>query len=249
MLPGVYASAGNAMAVGTRIAAVPKWSPDAILVGSAAAAVSFWPTIRVRDVAVVVSGPRAPQPGFSFERGRIPVDLIEERYGLRFTTAALTALDLCPECGGDGIDTVLRTRAATLAMMHEALALTGRRRGNPDLSGLLLDSRDEPWSGAEREAHRLLRAAGIDGWVTNTEVRCSGRRYFIDIAFGDCQLAIEIDGRIHGTDPALFESDRGRQNHLMLDGWTVLRFTSAMLRDDPAGFIATVRSGLGLLNH
>jgi hypothetical protein len=57
----------------------------------------------------------------------------------------------------------LRTRATTLAHLQRAMELTTARVGNPTRRQLLLDSRSEPWSEAERSLHRLLRAAGITG--------------------------------------------------------------------------------------
>jgi len=53
-------------------------------------------------------------------------------------------------------------------------------------------------------------------------------------------LAIEIDGRLHEADEDLFESDRWRQNALVAEGWRVLRFTWAMLRDNPEAFVSAV---------
>jgi len=123
-----------------------------------------------------------------------------ERDGWRYTDPALTAIDLATfECT-DAIDIALRTRSATLTRMHEALRRTPRRPGNGDRTRLLLNSRDEPWSAAERKARRLLRAARIVGWRTNVPVILSGQRYYLDVAFRAKKLAIEIDGRIHQLD-------------------------------------------------
>ena len=44
----------------------------------------------------------------------------------------------------------------------------------------------------------------------------------------------------------LFESDRIRQNALMLRGWLVLRFTWHMLDSDPSYVIATTQEALAL---
>ena len=46
---------------------------------------------------------------------------------------------------------------ATLPAMHEALAKTANRIRNPERLRLLIDSRDEPSSAAERLARNLLR--------------------------------------------------------------------------------------------
>jgi very-short-patch-repair endonuclease len=142
----------------------------------------------------------------------------------------------------DAIDHALRTRVATLSGMHEALAKTANRIRNPEPLRLLIDSRDEPWSAAERLAHNLLRQAGIRGWQTNLPIVIEGRLYFLDIAFAPLKVAIEIDGRRHEDDEDLFESDRWRQNALVRDGWRVLRFTWDMLREHPDAVVAAVRA-------
>jgi very-short-patch-repair endonuclease len=82
------------------------------------------------------------------------------------------------------------------------------------------------------------------GMETNLPVRVHGRLFYIDIAFKQQKLAIEIDGRLHETDEDLFESDRWRQNALVAEGWRVLRFTMAMLRDHPEVFIAAILDAL-----
>lgn len=108
----------------------------------------------------------------------------------------------------------------------------------------MIDSRSESWSAAERLGHRLLRAARIKGWQANLAVHLDGRVFYIDIAFKRQKLAIEIDGRLHETDPDLFESLRWRQNAVVAEGWRVLRFTWTMLRDHPDAFIEAVLDAL-----
>jgi hypothetical protein len=164
VLPGVYAEPDTCDSVMTRVRALPRWDPDAILIAAAAAWVSFWPEIRVSGVACSLRHRRRPQSGYQFCRREIPSELVLCKSGLLYTSPALTALDLCETLGGDAIDHVLRTRAATLEQLHRALELTPARAGNRLKRQLLLDSRSEPWSVAERSLHRLLRAAGITGW-------------------------------------------------------------------------------------
>lgn len=82
-------------------------------------------------------------------------------------------------------------------------------------------------------------------WLADKSGGSAGRpSFYIDIAFRRQKLATEIDGRVHETDPNLFESDRWRQNALVADGWRVLRFTWTMLRDHPDAFIQAVLDAL-----
>lgn len=243
VLPGVYAEPG---ATGTAVdlLAAGLWQPDAVLTGAAAAKLTFWPEVRLNRIDL--SDPRR-QPEtrgrYRLHRRQVPVDLIRQCGPLRVTDPALTALDLCDELDGDGIDTVLRTRTASLAGLWRAMTCTDHRPGNKKRRMLLLDSCSEPWSAAERLQHRLLRAADITGWRANHPVLIEGRRYYLDVAFPERRLAIEIDGRsAHGI--GQFEADRWRQNDLVLAGWTVLRFTWAMLVDDADEVIRQVQAVL-----
>lgn len=59
-------------------------------------------------------------------------------------------------------------------------------------------------------------------------------------------LALEIDGRLHETDREIFETDRWRQNHLVLQGWRVLRYTWAMLQQHPEVVVEDVNRALAL---
>lgn len=244
VLPGVFAGPQDVIDADIRLRALAIRMPEAILVGSAAARLSYWPTLSCDVVECAVGSFRSPQAGFRFTRRAVPPELICERGEVRFTDPALTALDLCATRQGDGIDEALRARATTLDRLHEALRLTANRRGNSERRRLLLDSRDEPWSAAERRFHRLLREAGITGWKANVAVDVDGQRYYLDVAFSRLRLAIEIDGRLHEDDRCVFEDDRVRQNRLVLHGWRVLRFTWAMLTQRPEEVLAAVRDAL-----
>jgi very-short-patch-repair endonuclease len=244
VLPGVFAPPGTASLLTTRIAAVVRWDSDAVLTHEAAAAASFWPGIAVPVVRCAVRHERAQRAGFQFSQRRIPSELIWRRRSLLLTLPALTALDLSESVGGSAIDQALRTRSTTLALMHTALDLTKGRAGNSKRKELLLDSRDEPWSEAEREFHRLLRAAGITGWRANRPVLLDGLNVYPDVVFRRERLVIEIDGREFHSDPEVFETDRRRQNLFVLNGWRVLRITWRMIQDEPDQLVAMVREAV-----
>lgn len=245
MMPGVYASPNQTEVFETRVRAARLWDPDAVLVGASAAKVTFWSELRSPTVDLAVPTQRQLRArGFTVQRRHIPPDLILDRRGLRCSSPALTALDLCATRGGDGIDTALRTRASTLTELWTAFEATRGRRGNAIRMELLLESRDEPWSFAERRTHTVLREAGIEGWAANHPVVVGDSLFYVDVAFRETKLALEIDGRFHEDDHRQFEADRWRQNALVLDGWTVLRFTWPMVRDHPQTLVNTVRAAL-----
>ena len=239
ILPGVYSSPAGADLFDVRVRATTTWERDAIFTGRVAARLTFWPELPVSEITLTAPAKRKAPPGFRVDRRKIPPELVVEAGGIRCTAPALTALDLCDVVGGDGIDTVLRTRAATLADLYQAFKLTPGRSGNGKRRRLLLESRHEPWSRAEREAHALLVDQGITGWVANYPVQRLSVRYYIDIAFPEAMLAIEIDGReFHGA--AAFERDRWRQNDLVASGWRVLRLTWDMITNYPHRVLALI---------
>jgi len=246
VLPGTFVDARHADTFDVRIAAAMQRFPEAVICQSTAARLTFWP--QLADSPVELAGPniRGRRPGYAFSRRTIPVEWQDIGQQIRLTVPALTAIDLAPATGGESIDRVLRSRTATLADLSAALKANPYRIGNSDRRRLLLDSRDEPWSAAERLAHRILRAAGIRGWKSNYRIRCRGRTYYLDIAFPGLKLAVEIDGRFHGLDGAVFENDRFRQNALVRSGWMVLRFTWKMLIEDPEGVVETLRGALSV---
>ena len=247
VLPGIYAARDQGMSLQTRVSAVRCFDPDAILVGAVAARLSFWPELQADVVECAVRHSKAPQTGYRFTRRHIPSDLVVSRSGLRLTSPALTALDLCATHGGDAIDQALRSRATTLPQLHRAMELTAARVGNPTKRYLLLDSRDEPWSTAERKLHRLLRKAGITRWKANRPVVLDDFTCYVDVIFSNLKLAIEIDGRLFHTGAEVFETDRWRQNKLVLDGWCVLRFTWTMIEEQPETVLAMVREAIEML--
>lgn len=95
-------------------------------------------------------------------------------------------------------------------------------------------------AGSELEVRmvQLLRAAGLPEPVRQHEVRVGGERFFLDLAYPERRLAIELDGAEHHQGSA-FEHDRRRQNLLVLAGWTVIRFTWADVTER-AGDVAAV---------
>lgn len=247
VFPGVYVPPARQGDLDVRLRALVLWEPDAVLTGRTAARLTFWPELDLRRLSIALPRHRECPAGVELVRRRIPPELVVHRGPLRLTSPALTALDLCAEQGGDAIDTVLRSRRATLEQLWEALRSTPHRRGNQDRRWLLMDSRDEPWSNPERLFHRLLREQRITGWQANHLVWLAGGECYLDVGFPACKLAIEIDGREFHTSRAAFESDRWRQNELELQGWLVLRFTYEMITKFPNQVIMTIWQALARL--
>lgn len=246
VLPGTYVAAEYQDDFAVRVSAVAQWCPKAVITGAAAARLTFWPERVVGEIDVARIG-RVPQAvGYRFRRAAVDPEHALYLHGIRVASAAWAAVDLAGETDGDSIDRCLRSRRARLEDLWAAFAAQSGRPGNGDRRRILIDSRDEPWSAAERLAHRLLRGHGIVGWTANHDVVVEGNLYWIDIAFLSAKLAVEIDGRLHEVDPHIFQNDRYRQNALVRSGWTVLRFTYAMLVNDPQYVVDTIVAALAL---
>ncbi|MDP9397885.1 MAG: DUF559 domain-containing protein [Actinomycetota bacterium] len=117
------------------------------------------------------------------------------------------------------------------------------RLGNRQVRRLIAATDPSAAAFSERLLHRLLRAAGIVGWVAAYRLPSGGE---LDVAFPRHRLAIEVDGWAWHSDPTRFQRDRDKQNALMRAGWVVLRFTWHDLVERPQYVVATVRAALAV---
>lgn len=248
LLPGVYAPPDPSWEA--RILAAAEFRPDCVLTGAAAARLLWWPECPLDSVTAAVSAKvKASTPGYRWELRTIPDELVVDRGRLRIAAPAVSVLDLLPPLGGRAIDEGLRRRAMNLDDLRRALALMPHRPQNGLRRELIEDSRDEPWSEAERRTHRLLRAAGLTGWCTNHVVTAGKLTYTVDIVFLAARLVIEIDGwEFHHGRPA-FVSDRWRYSRLAAAGWRVLPLAATAIEDEPEAFIALVNDALADRTH
>ena len=109
---------------------------------------------------------------------------------------------------------------------------------------VIAELREGTHSEAEHELMFLVRRAGLQGWRTNHGVAIDGRRYYIDLAFPDAMIAVEVDGRAHHSDARAFRRDRRRQNDLQRAGWRLLRFTWEDLMEHPEHVIGHIVEAL-----
>jgi len=247
VLPGIYLAGAGAMQLDQRIRAGWLWGgADSVIAGAAA---SHWNGQHHRepvDVVDVIVGPGrrlSVQPGYRVLRSEVAVRDWRWVRDVRVTTTARTCLDLARAQRDPDVEEALRRRMVTVPQLQRALERGAYRRGQRAARTLVAEMLSGPWSRGETKAHRHLREAGVTGWVANLRVASGGAVQFIDIAFEYVKLAIEIDGfGAHGN-PAAMASDLAKQNRLVEEGWTVLRFTWHDL-NDPARFVAVVLRNL-----
>jgi very-short-patch-repair endonuclease len=248
--PGVYLVGRREpdQRASTRVAVA--WAgPGAVASGLTAA---WWWQLRdwapgAAEVTVPWTRSRRYPPDVVMRRRTLdPVDLVVVR-GLPVTALPLTVLDAAAALGNDSgrplVDRALQQRVS-FGQLHAAYCRSFGRHGTPWLGRVLRQAADGACSQAERITHRLLRGAGIGGWVPNHLVVLSGVEYWIDIAFVARRLAIEIDGWAWHSDVDRFTHDRRRQNALVLAGWTVLRFTWHDLTSRPHVVVGQIRAAL-----
>ena len=232
ILPGAY-TAGEHETWLDRVWAAQGLRPQGVLTRRTAARLDFWPELLTDKVHI--DGARFQgAPDWLEPSGRsIPARLVRTMGDLRLTATPLTILDLVDDLGGRAIDEGLRRRVVTLPLLNQTMDAFAWRRGNSERRRLLHDSRDQPWSELERQAHQILRQHHVVGWRANHRVVIRGRVFYIDVAFPELRLAIEIDGwSFHRTREDL-ERDAARHNWLQYANWRVLRFTSVTLAEIP----------------
>jgi len=242
VVPGVFASPEHAATFQVRTAAIAAVEPNLTFVRHTAARLTWWPELEV-DAVQVATTKRRPVKGFSFETRKVPAGLRQWIDGAFISTPEHSVLELTDALGGAVIDEALRRGVVTTESLSDALAAMPARAGNTQRAHLVRESRDEPWSELERDAHVRLRSARITGWRTNAEVVIDEERFYLDIAFPRLRLAVELDGwQLHKSHDS-FVGDRRRDVLLALAGWTVLHFTAVSI-DEMTG---QVREALAML--
>lgn len=234
LLPATYCSSSLAHDLATKARALMARDPHAVLVGRAAAALTWWPGLTVPILEAWRASDPPDAPGFRWTSRNVPYEHILEVDGIRLITPAASVLDLIPSLAGSVIDEALRRRAVSLDGLWAALAQTPRRRGNPMRARLLRDSRDEPWSEAERWLHRIVRGLSLP-WLyrTNHRVRTATVDAYIDLALPALSLGFEVDGYdFHGS-RAAFTHDRVRDLELSAVGWEMHRLAATTVTDEP----------------
>ena len=242
ILPGVVAATPLARDPETIIRALFLWHRDVVLVGKTAlillgmtAPGSVRPMdLRTVDEVEAFSRTRAlVRPGIRVHRWHVPHRFITERERIRLAAPEGSVLVLAIQGEWEWVCEALRQRLVTPESCRRARkSLTGRYPRD-QVDAALADITLAAWSIPELEMSRMLRAVGITGHKPNHKVRVGDRYYYLDQAFEDEKVALEIDGRnVHGTADG-YEATMMRSAHLDRHGWKVLHTTPTMIRHNP----------------
>lgn len=133
----------------------------------------------------------------------------------------------------------------TPATIGDSVAMFRGCRGAVSLTQAAVALSTGAHSEAERLTHRILRNAGLGDFAANHAVFDDrGLIGYVDIAFVDSRVAVEIDGLAWHSDSTRFQRDRSRQNRLANAGWEVRRFTWDDITNRPAQMIETIREAI-----
>jgi very-short-patch-repair endonuclease len=244
LYPAVYLVGGHRLTDEVRVRAAWLWAGEQTAVSGAAAA--YWHGLLERAPEVIeITVPRAgkprPQPGVRVRRRDLAsVDLIGTR-DIWLTAVPLTALETAvalPQ-GSAFLDRALQ-RHVRFPALYRAFCRNMGAHGSSAAGRLIAAAADRADSAAERLLVRLLRDAGVTGWVLGHPFG----PYHIDLAFPAVRVAVEVDGWAWHVDPERFRADRRKQNALVRAGWVPLRFTWHDLVGRPAEVVAEIRSTL-----
>ncbi len=169
------------------------------------------------------------------------------------TTLARTLLDVAEDTTRREVERALdraeQQRILDMRAIDDVLARADGRRGAKLLRAVLAEHRVGSTltrSELEEAFLAICRAAGLPPDAVNAWIPfADGGGAEGDFVWRERRLIVEVDGRsVHATRRA-FQSDRRRDQRLMLLGWRVVRFTWQQVTNEPAYVAATLR---GLLH-
>lgn len=231
------------------------WRTDGVASHRSAAALHglLEPGDHDPEVTVAPAGGHEVDGVIVHRSGDLHRSSVEEIDAIPVTGVARTLVDLGAVVGRKRLEQAVH-RARHLGLVdldalrreYEQLSARGRNGCGP-MGELLADqhaSLAPTESRLELELFHLLRRAGVPLPERQHPVLVGGRRFVLDFAYPDVRLFLEGDGfGVHGTRSA-FESDRDRQNLLVVAGWRPLRFTWRQVRSSPHLVVGQVRAGL-----
>jgi very-short-patch-repair endonuclease len=254
VLPRVYRVASTPESWQQRAGAACLWAGQGTALSHQAAAY-VWSFEGFRDCPVHVMTHKSLHPAAPWlvihRVARLTPFDTTRKDGLPVTTPSRTLLDLGAVCDEESvdiaIDSALRAGLVSMRRLQRQLEVTGRKgcRGTSTLRHLV-HRRGPSYrpmdSAAEIKFRRLCTRFRLPEPKHQYPSRAGTRR--IDFAYPESMLAIEIDGFNPHSGKRAWQYDRVRQNELVAEGWTVLRFTWEDLESRPREVARMVRQFL-----
>jgi predicted transcriptional regulator of viral defense system len=180
------------------------------------------------DVAVPTQRGRK-LPGINAHRLPLPAHDRAAVGGIPCTSAARTLIDIAPLLDDDALEDALITADSLRILNRRRLdELIAERCGRPGLARLAALISDDPVEARSRNERRMLsicREFNIPRPLVNHRIEADGRTFYADFCWPELRLIVEADSwRWHGGRSAN-ESDRDRDQLLMMAGWRIVHFT------------------------
>ncbi len=240
LLPCIYAFSGSPTTWEQRLWAAVLWGGEGSAVAAASAA-AVWrlPDFAPGPVEIAAGAGKRSRDFVVVHRWQLePVDVTKRR-GLSVTTPERTLADLAPRLGRRRFDAAFHhCLHVGMATFDELEAIAARRAGTPG-SRLLRDAlaaySGNPPAGSPLEARltRRLVESNLPEPCRQHEVRLGTRRFYLDFAWPDHLVGLEVDGYRWHSSRTAWEKDRIRIAELRRAGWTVIQATK---NDVDAGF-------------
>lgn len=237
--------------IGRMMAAALYFRGDALVTELAAA--QLWGLLDTTQVlkpndpiSVLLVGRNSEEPpGIRVRRTKALLKQdIRWRHGIPVTSPALTILRLAGQMGDLELETVLsagfRKRLVRRSQLDDVMARYPGAKGIATLRGLLehTESLRDTRSRYERKLLRLLKDADLPLPITNTWV--GGVE--VDGVWPDLKLVLEFDGwQWHGERDG-FETDRLRDQRVLIAGHQTLRVTARQIDWRPYALVARIAS-------
>jgi very-short-patch-repair endonuclease len=219
----------------------------------------LWPELPATPEIVVPYGRPRRIRGVSVHRSRaLDLSMITERQHIRVVKPLVTLLDLGMVVGAlDVAEVIILGRQKRLFSVADVRA-TIDRFARPGRNGLTTarQALDLIMIG-ERPAETVLEfyfhvgpgRFGLPAYSYQHEVKVGRKTYYIDFAYPEVKLAIEVDGYEKRAARASLDYDNERANALTLAGWTLLRFGWTKVRHQPESVARDILIRLAQLGH
>ncbi|HEX2058854.1 MAG TPA: type IV toxin-antitoxin system AbiEi family antitoxin domain-containing protein [Actinomycetota bacterium] len=234
VLPQVYVICGAPSTWEQRLFAAVLWGGDSAVL-SAGSAATLWgfPRFRRGPVEIAHPGSRRSRREVVVHRTRLPEGDVTNLDGFPVTTAARTLADVAGRLEPESFDAAFHhCLHARLTDLPTLAAVSARHAGAGHPGAALLREALRAYSGGRASASplevrcaRLLARSKLPAPTRQLEVRAAGKRRFLDFAWPEARVALEVDGYRWHSSRAAWESDRARARELRRAGWAVIQVT------------------------
>lgn len=240
---GVYVVGGAPQTWTTRISGATLLAPQTV--ASHRAAARLWDIGGIRTNLIEVTTPaRLRTPGITAHRHTLTDKDVTSHRGIPITSVHRTLSDLGavvnPTILEDALDDALRKGLTSIDWLQKELERIGvhGKKGPAALSTLLAEADASMPSWLERRFIRKLKGTKIPPY--QREYPALAAKYFIDFAWPDVCLGVEVHGEKWHKRRQRWPQDLARHNDITSAGWTMLHYAWEQIRDDGARIVREI---------